>query len=92
MSSQHATEGSEVEVAVANGDVEVEGWRVRKAGSRYWASVSITPLWQDSGAARLWGFATLVHDDTERRRADRERLPLEMLEARDASRAKASET
>src|SRR5207237_3402176 len=37
------------------GRVEEEGWRVRKDGSRFWASVVITALRDDSG--QLVGFA-----------------------------------
>ena len=62
--------------AEQEGKYEGEGWRVRKSGSRFWASVVIEPLHDDSG--RLIGFAKVTRDITERRRAQ------EMLEqARD---------
>src|SRR5574339_50781 len=41
--------------AEIDGRVEDEGWRVRKDGTRFWADVVITALYDDSGA--LVGFA-----------------------------------
>lgn len=61
----------ELEVARVEGRVEEEGWRVRKDGSRFWASVIITRLTDSSGA--LLGFAQVTRDLTERRMAE-ERL------------------
>ncbi|MGD0473162.1 MAG: SpoIIE family protein phosphatase [Candidatus Velthaea sp.] len=40
------------------------GWRIRKDGSRYWASVVIDALHDDDG--QLIGFAQLMRDVTER--------------------------
>src|SRR5437016_355752 len=54
--------------ALAEGQWEDEGWRVRKDGSRFWANVIITPL-RDAEGTPL-GFAKLTRDLTERRRAD----------------------
>ena len=45
-----------------------EGWRVRKDGSRFWASIVVTALHDQSGEVR--GFAKITHDLTERRRAE----------------------
>ena len=45
-----------------------EGWRVRKDGSRFWASVIITPLRDRSG--RIEGFAKVMRDLTEQRKAE----------------------
>jgi PAS domain S-box-containing protein len=50
--------------AIREGSASVEGWRLRKDGSRFWASVLITPIRDDSGA--LQGFAKLTRDITER--------------------------
>jgi PAS domain S-box-containing protein len=47
------------------GKFEAEGWRVRKNGSRFWASVAIVPLHTPGG--RLIGFAKLTRDMSERR-------------------------
>ncbi|MBZ9817319.1 PAS domain-containing sensor histidine kinase [Mesorhizobium sp. CA7] len=56
-----------LEAAVQNGRYEGEGWRVRKDGSRFWASVVVTPIHNDAG--RLEGFAKVTRDITERRAA-----------------------
>ena len=58
----------ELKVAVADGRVEDEGWRVRKDGSLFWANVVITALRDDTG--ELVGFAKVTRDLTERRRAE----------------------
>ena len=54
-------------VAAAEGKFEDEGWRVRKDGSRFWASVVIDPIRDDQGM--LIGFAKITRDITERKRA-----------------------
>src|SRR5205814_9894088 len=53
---------------------ETEACRVRKDGSRFWASVVITPVLSSSGELR--GFAQVVRDLTERREAEEERVRL----------------
>jgi PAS domain S-box-containing protein len=60
----------ELRSAAATGRFEDEGWRIRKDGSRFWASVIITALRDDAG--KLIGFAKVTRDLTERRRADEE--------------------
>jgi PAS domain S-box-containing protein len=60
-----------LDTAVAEGHVDREGWRVRKDGSRFWATVTITPLRDADGTLR--GYVKITRDDTERRAAD-ERL------------------
>ena len=60
----------ELRSATATGRFEDEGWRVRKDGSRFWASVIITALRDDAGA--LIGFAKVTRDLTERRNAEEE--------------------
>jgi len=64
---------------------EEEGWRVRKDGTRFWASVLITALSGDQGELR--GFAKITRDLTERRAQSQERERLQRL-AEEASRAK----
>lgn len=49
------------------GRFEAEGWRVRRDGSRFWASVVIEPIRDPDGA--LLGFAKVTRDLTERRLA-----------------------
>src|SRR5215212_7795739 len=55
----------ELEIAQQEGSYEEEGWRVRKDGSRFWASVLITALWDEAGGLR--GFAKVTRDITERK-------------------------
>ncbi|WP_426210774.1 PAS domain S-box protein [Massilia sp. TWP1-3-3] len=49
------------------GRFEDEGWRVRKDGTRFWASVVIDPVRAQDG--ELIGFAKVTRDITERKRA-----------------------
>ncbi|MDB4897386.1 MAG: hypothetical protein JWN15_3648 [Firmicutes bacterium] len=74
----------ELEVAVAEGRLEDEGWRVRKDGTQFWASVVITAVWDSSGVLR--GFAKVTRDLTERKRAEEASAK---LEAEKAARAAA---
>lgn len=56
---------SALDVARSTGKFEDEGWRVRKDGSRFWASVVIDPILNPEG--ELLGFAKITRDITERR-------------------------
>lgn len=47
------------------GECKDEGWRVRKDGSRFWASVLITAVKDSSGNLR--GFLKITRDTTDRR-------------------------
>jgi len=58
---------SHLAVAVRDGRVEHEGFRVRKDGSHFWANVVITALRDDDG--RLVGFTKVTRDLTERKQA-----------------------
>jgi PAS domain S-box-containing protein len=51
--------------ALDEGKFEAEGWRVRKDGTRFWASVVIDPIVNDAG--KLLGFAKVTRDITERK-------------------------
>jgi PAS domain S-box-containing protein len=53
--------------ASEEGKYEAEGWRVRKDGSLFWASVVIDAIRAEDG--RLLGFAKITRDVTERREA-----------------------
>jgi PAS domain S-box-containing protein len=55
----------ELELAVKDGVFEEEGWRVRKDGSRFWANVVITALFDGDGTHI--GFGKVTRDLTERR-------------------------
>ncbi|HYM51082.1 MAG TPA: HAMP domain-containing sensor histidine kinase, partial [Candidatus Limnocylindrales bacterium] len=58
----------ELEVAARDGRIEIEGWRLRKDGSQFWANVVITALRDESG--ELVGFAKVTRDMTKRREAE----------------------
>lgn len=62
------TPEQELAIAVADGHLQQEGWRVRKDGSLFWASVLLTVLRGPDG--RLLGFGKVTRDLTERRRAE----------------------
>jgi PAS domain S-box-containing protein len=53
-------------IARDHGRYEEEGWRVRKDGSFFWASIVIDAIKEDG---RLIGFAKITRDITERREA-----------------------
>ncbi|HZW47862.1 MAG TPA: ATP-binding protein, partial [Microvirga sp.] len=56
-----------LEIARREGKFEAEGWRVRKDGTRFWASVVIDPIYNER--QELIGFAKITRDITERRNA-----------------------
>lgn len=56
-----------LEIAAVSGRFEGEGWRVRKDGTRLWASVVIDPIHAEDGS--VIGFAKVTRDLTERRLA-----------------------
>jgi PAS domain S-box-containing protein len=58
----------ELESTAATGRFEGEGWRLRKDGSRFWASVVITRMLGEEG--ELIGFSTITRDLTQRRRQE----------------------
>ena len=47
---------------------ESEGWRVRKDGSRFWATVSYNPIYDEAG--EITGFTKITRDITERKKAE----------------------
>jgi PAS domain S-box-containing protein len=59
----------ELKIAAEQGRFEEEGWRVRKDGSLFWASVVITALLGETGQLR--GFGKVTRDITERKQEDR---------------------
>ncbi|HEY0159169.1 MAG TPA: PAS domain S-box protein [Thermoanaerobaculia bacterium] len=60
----------ELQIAREQGSVEDEGWRIRKDGTRFWANVIITAVYDETGELR--GFAKVTRDLTERRAAEEE--------------------
>jgi len=61
-------------IAREQGRYEEEGWRVRKDGTFFWASVVIDPIYEDG---TLVGFAKITRDITERRETQ---LKLEQMQ------------
>ncbi|MBW8843941.1 MAG: PAS domain S-box protein [Burkholderiales bacterium] len=57
-------------LALENGKFESEGWRIRKDGSSFWASVVLDPVRDDDG--QPIGFAKITRDVTEKMAAQRE--------------------
>jgi PAS domain S-box-containing protein len=53
----------ELKTAIADGQYLDEGWRIRKDGSRFWANVLITPIYDENG--RLRGFSKVTRDMTQ---------------------------
>jgi PAS domain S-box-containing protein len=66
-----------LEAAASTGRFEKEAWRIRKDGSRFWASVVIDPIHSDMGA--IIGYAKITRDITDRKRAE-----LELEQTREA--------
>nr|WP_233208165.1 PAS domain S-box protein [Pollutimonas subterranea] len=55
-------------IAAEQGQYEVEGLRVRKDGSRFWASIVIDPVRDENGT--LIGYAKVARDLTDKKAAD----------------------
>lgn len=64
-----------LKIATTEGRFAAEGWRVRKDGSRFWASVVIDAVRDETGT--LIGFAKVTRDVTERQAAQTELLESE---------------
>jgi PAS domain S-box-containing protein len=58
-----------LQAAREHGRFEMEGWRIRKDGTRFWASVVLDAIHDDG---KLVGFAKITRDLTERREAQLE--------------------
>ncbi len=56
----------ELEIAASAGKYEDEGWRIRKDGSRFWASMVLTTIRNKEGHLR--GFVKVNRDLTQRKR------------------------
>jgi PAS domain S-box-containing protein len=78
----------ELRIASRTGRFEEEGWRVRKDGSLFWASVQITALKTERG--ELLGFAKITRDLTQARAAEQRAIAdaRRVAEAEAASRTK----
>jgi PAS domain S-box-containing protein len=58
----------ELHLAATSGRSEIDHWRVRKDGSRFWANVVITAAHDSSG--RLLGFSEISRDISERKETE----------------------
>ena len=65
-------------LALTDGRAEYERYMVRKDGTRFWARWVTTPMRDSQGHLR--GFAKVLRDETERKRAQEERERLAALE------------
>jgi len=79
---QHGYPQRLLEIAAVEGQVQDEGWRIRKDGARFWADIVITALRDEDGNLR--GFSKVTRDITDRKRAEEERdrffnLSMDML-------------
>jgi PAS domain S-box-containing protein len=64
-----------LKIALETGHYEEDGWRVRKDGSFFWASVVIDPIRNDAG--ELIGFAKITRDISERKEAQEKLLAMQ---------------
>jgi PAS domain S-box-containing protein len=58
----------ELKIARQYGKYEEEGWRIRKDGSKFWANVVITAVY--NAESTLVGFSKVTRDLTERKKAE----------------------
>ena len=58
----------ELQQAIEAGYIEDEGWRIRKNGTRFWANVVITALFDNE--RNLLGFGKITRDLTERKKIE----------------------
>ena len=59
----------ELKIAKSEGKYEEEGWRIRKDGTLFWASVVITAVYNNQGIHI--GFSKVTRDLTERKESER---------------------
>lgn len=78
----------ELKVAIQEGRIEDEAWRLRKDGTRFWANVIITALYDEN--KNLIGFGKVTRDLTERIMAQQKAISdaKKIAEVEAASRAK----
>jgi PAS domain S-box-containing protein len=60
-----------LDAALRDGSFTEEGWRLRQDGSRFWASVVITSVYDEAG--EHVGFAKVTRDETQQRAHEEER-------------------
>jgi len=57
-----------LQTALTSGRFETEGWRIRKDGTRFWATVVIEPIHEQDG--QHIGFAKITRDQSDRKQAE----------------------
>ncbi|HEY9773094.1 MAG TPA: PAS domain S-box protein [Planktothrix sp.] len=62
--------------ALESGSFENEGWKIKKDGTRFWASIVITPVYEKD---RLVGFSQVTRDLTERKLAGQSKTIFRLL-------------
>ena len=66
--AQKGMPARELELALRDGRVEQEGWRLRRDGTAYWANVVLTPILD--GDRKLRGYAKVTRDMSERKQLE----------------------
>jgi PAS domain S-box-containing protein len=80
----------ELEIAKSDGRFEDEGYRLRKDGTRFWASVVLTPVYDHTG--KHIGFAKVTRDLTARLLAHQTAIELARAQAARLAAEQAEET
>ncbi len=75
----HGVPQKALATATHTGKYEAEGWRVRKDGSKFWASAVINAIHDPAG--RLLGFAKITRDLTEKRSTEERLRQAQKMEA-----------
>jgi len=68
-----------LDTAKRTGKSEAEGWRVRKDGTEFWASIAVDAIHDEDG--KLIGFAKITRDLTEKRFVDEQLRQSQKMEA-----------
>jgi len=71
--------GKVLTIAARTGKYETEGWRVRKNGTTFWASVVINAIRDEAGG--VLGYAKVTRDLTERRAVEERLRQAQKMEA-----------
>lgn len=76
-----------LKLARENGQYQEDGWRIRKDGSRFWANVTITAVYDND--RKLLGFTKVTRDMTDRKQFERE-IEMQRDKALEASATKSA--
>jgi two-component system, cell cycle sensor histidine kinase and response regulator CckA len=70
---------AQLDHVASSGRSEIEGWRQRKDGTRFWAHVVRTPMVGRDG--RIIGYVGVTHDETHRRTLEAQLLQSQKLDS-----------